>query len=647
MGVLTVGGNAGGAGTLLVQSGGSVSASGLINIGENAGSTGVGTVTGAGSQLTTPATLFVGTFGGPGGGSLTVANGGTVSSAFGAIGSLPGASSAVNVTGAGSAWMVSSSLMWLNGYTGQVTVANGGSVSVGANTYFQTGSSGSLTVDGGTLTTGGLLSESGATASVALSDPAGGPALVVGTDNSSNTYRGSVVDAASGPGSVAKVGTGTLTLTGHLSNTGGYTATGGTIDFSGAVVQPGSGSLTAAAGKTIKYDTGTRVFGGFLRGPGTHVVNGATLSGTTAFNSAVINVIGAGSFVNFTNGGAMTVSAGAGTPTTFSGFTNQASGSITVAAGSKVNAADFESYGTLTLAPNTAAARTAFVNAGPSPLVFGGGSRTFIGTPATASNPAASVDLNGQNAVVAGGLFVNNGVVYDNSNGSFSGPGRLVADFGAVIKGAGSYVNTPVTQNGGRFQAGNSPGRAAHGSLTLGPGGLTNDTFQINNAAGMGGPTPGATGLVSGWTQHDVVTQIGPISTPGTFAWTADALTKETVTLQTLLDPTPVGSDNFGPASNFYPGQSYAWPFVRWTGAYSGPSTDAALDAASVFDATGFQNPTNGGSFGWHLDQPGQTLYLTFTPVPEPGALALVGAAAAAWWAHRRQVRRRLERTPD
>ena len=65
-----------------------------------------------------------------------------------------------------------------------------------------------------------------------------------------------------------KVGTGTLTLTGHLTNTGGYTASGGTIEFSGALIQPGTGSLTAAAGATIQYGNGARVFGGFLTGQG-------------------------------------------------------------------------------------------------------------------------------------------------------------------------------------------------------------------------------------------------------------------------------------------------------------------------------------------------------------------------------------------
>lgn len=76
----------------------------------------------------------------------------------------------------------------------------------------------------------------------------------------------------------------------------------------------------------------------------------------------------------------------------------------------------------------------------------------------------------GRDAVVAGGVFVNNGFVSDSTAGS---PGRVVADFGALVKGAGYFQSTVVTRNDGRFQAGNSPGAASFGSFAFGPGGVT------------------------------------------------------------------------------------------------------------------------------------------------------------------------------
>ena len=180
----------------------------------------------------------------------------------------------------------------------------------------------------------------------------------------------------------------------------------------------------------------------------------------TTLNSAVISQTGAASFTNFTNGGTLTVAAGlvhAGDR--FNGFTNQGSGSITVGQNSQVNVADFQSYGTLTLNPGTfngtSGGVTQITNTGSSDLYFNGGSRTFISTPAQAANGNAGIDLHGYDAIVAGGLFVNNGYVYDSVS---AGSHRVVADFGAVVKGAGFYQPVPRTINGGTYSVGNSPG---------------------------------------------------------------------------------------------------------------------------------------------------------------------------------------------
>src|SRR4051812_8984755 len=103
--------------------------------------------------------------------------------------------------------------------------------------------------------------------------------LTIRSGNSSTTVAGLITHGTGFPLAVAKVGTGTLTLTGRAANTGGYTAAGGTLEFSGALVQSGPSGLTAAAGATLRYDNNAAVMGGFLRGPGTHVVTGgATLS---------------------------------------------------------------------------------------------------------------------------------------------------------------------------------------------------------------------------------------------------------------------------------------------------------------------------------------------------------------------------------
>jgi hypothetical protein len=139
-------------------------------------------------------------------------------------------------------------------------------------------------------------------------------------------------------------------------------------------------------------------------------------------------------FINFDNSARLTVApgvnaSGASSLINFNGFTNEGIGSVTIGAGAKVNVANFQSYGLMNLTPASSGGLTLLTNLGAAPLFFNGGSRTFVGTPATAtaSPPVTGVDLHGQNLVIAGGLFVNNGFVADSVSG-----GNIIVDFGAL-----------------------------------------------------------------------------------------------------------------------------------------------------------------------------------------------------------------------
>ena len=237
--------------------------------------------------------------------------------------------------------------------------------------------------------------------------------LTVGGNNASTTYAGRFLGAA--PGGLNKAGTGAWTLTGTNTFSGPFNiqagtvqvgsvgalsvnapitvSAGATLDLNGynyavtsanaltvqGTLRLGGAGLTVVSGATATYNGGF-ISNGFLRGPGTQTVTGgATLSGITTLNSTVISQAGAATFQNFSNGGTFNIAAGLAGPSAFDGFVNQGSGSITIGAGSQLNAADFQSYGLLTLLPSTQAAPTLLTNVGQSNLFLNGGSRTFVG----------------------------------------------------------------------------------------------------------------------------------------------------------------------------------------------------------------------------------------------------------------------------
>jgi T5SS/PEP-CTERM-associated repeat protein len=308
------------AGSLTAQNGGAVQTEVLILVsGELVrafvfaiGTSAAGSLTAQnGGAVQTDLTLVIGAASGSGG-TMLVQSGGSISSLYANIALHPGSTGAMTVAGPGSTWSNSGTEFSIGGGngsaggTGSLSVTNGEVVTT-AGTMETDSSYSSVTVNVGTLTVGSLVSIAGAAPTMQLFDPAADAALTVGADNLFKTFAGSIAAAAGGPGTVAKVGAGTLTLTGHLTNSGGFMVTGGAIDFNGAVIQPGPVTLTAAAGTTIQYGAGVRLIGGYLYGPGTRVVTGgAALTGVTAFNGAAINVTGAGSFVSFTNGGTLT-----------------------------------------------------------------------------------------------------------------------------------------------------------------------------------------------------------------------------------------------------------------------------------------------------------------------------------------------------
>jgi autotransporter-associated beta strand protein len=563
-------------------------------------------------------------------------------------------SGGITLTGAGTL-----ALSGANTFTGPVAIVSG---TLGVGTFNNSAVAGPLGQAGDApanlVLNGGTLNFTGATASSTRGFTLGtaGGTIAVASAAANLTIGGNVV----GAGGLTKAGFGTLTLTGTSGYAGSTTIAGGrlavaseaalgagpvnagpfgtlavtasttlakTYALTGGTVAAGSGATVTLGGATLS--------GGNLAGPGSFATTGAApaaLANMTILPSATLNLnASAGTFLNTTNGGAVNVAAGLATPVLLDGFYNQPGGTITLGVNSNLDVGNFQSIGSLILLPSANIADfTQFRNVGTVPLQFGGGSRTIIGSPATAGVGSAGIDLNGKNAVVSGGLLVNNGLVFDSSP---AGTATLVADYGARIKGAGIYQNAPLTVNGGVFQAGNSPGAASVGRMTVGPGFTNTFAFQINNATGVAGPSPDANNQVSGWSQFRVIRRTPTTSFPGDLTWTADAGNKAVIQMQTLANPTTVGDDTNGLMANFDPNQRYRWAFITYANTYTGPTDSATLTQATTFDTTNFVNATNGGTFSLELDTTEKSIFIVFNPVPEPGLVlglaALVGGVAA------------------
>jgi T5SS/PEP-CTERM-associated repeat protein len=97
-------------------------------LGLNSDSVGIATVTGGGSSWTIQQSLSVGTLGT---GMLTIANGGSASSRSAHIGDGSGSTGAVTVTGTEARWIVNSVLVIGGSGIGTLTIESGGRVSVG------------------------------------------------------------------------------------------------------------------------------------------------------------------------------------------------------------------------------------------------------------------------------------------------------------------------------------------------------------------------------------------------------------------------------------------------------------------------------------------------------------------------------------
>jgi autotransporter-associated beta strand protein len=354
------------------------------------------------------------------------------------------------------------------------TASNGGEIA-----FFQTSSGGSAQINlngaallGVALSSGGLSigSLAGTNGDVVFSTLSGGAttqSLTVGSLNTSTTFAGGIIEGGA-IGSLTKVGTGTLTLTGNNSYQGGTNLNAGTIAV-GSDAALGTGALTMADGTTLQAAANVSLSNAIgLNGTNTIDTNGnaLALSGIISGTGVTLDKIGTGTL-------------------TLSG-TNAYSGTTTLNAGT-IAVANNAALGTSTLSMATGTT----LQAGAAGLMLSN---------AIGLNGTNTIDTNG-NALALSGIISGTGVTLDKiGTGTLTLSGVNTYTGGTTISGGTVAVSADhnlgantggLTFNGGTLQFGASFDLANTRAITLNAGGGTFDTNGFNTTLSQAIAGPG------------------------------------------------------------------------------------------------------------------------------------------------------------
>ncbi|TAJ38655.1 MAG: autotransporter domain-containing protein [Reyranella sp.] len=455
-----------------------------------------------------------------------------------------------------------------NTYSGG-TVVNGGTLRLGAGGSLL--STGALTINGGIFDLDGHTQTVGA-----LSGTGGTLALGTGTLTANSASSTSLSAAITGSGAFVKQGTGTLTLLGANTYSGGTTVSAGalqgnTTSLQGAIVNnasvafnqssngtyagnmSGSGGLAKLGAGTViltgtnSYTGGTTVSGGVLQGHTT------SLQGAIVNNASVVfDQASAGTYAGNMSGSGGLTKIGAGV-LTVSG-SNSYTGGTTVSAGTfrlgsstalptmgalTVNGGIFDLNG-FNLTVGSLAGSGGTISLGGSNLIADDATNTTLSTTITGTggitkSGAGLLNLTGANTytgptTVSGGRLAINGSITSN----------VTVGAGGNLGGVGTITGT--VSNGGVMAPGNSIGTLnIVGSFTQNAG----STYQVEaNAAGQADRTnvtgaPG-TATINGGT-------VQALADPGVYAPS---------TTYTILNAT-------GGVTGTYAGVTSNYPFLQ------------------------------------------------------------------------------------
>lgn len=426
--------------------------------------------------------------------------------------------------------------------------------------------------------------------------------------NVSQTGSGAIVFTKSGQ-SVAQTGSALnatisnpieMALTSGTLNIG--TTSGNTLVLNGPIT--GTGDVNFAVGSA--GGAGTTVLGAQSTFSGNVTVNSSATTGVHRLG--IDNALPATAGVTFgATGGSIDLAGFDQTIASLAGGGAGAGGVVNSSADVSrltINGAGNGSYAGRIGAPGKAAIEVVKDGAGTQTLT---GSNAYTGATRVL---AGTLALSGAGAIPGSTLIdVRSGATFDVSG--LTTPFGLGS--GQTVSGVGT-VNGPVALATGTVAPGVTGAAGGIGTLTMGTTTLGNATLalQMTNASAGAG---------IGW---DLL-QTTSLTLPAD----GDVFT---IDLSSVL-----GNGSAGPAVGFDPAAAASWRFVGATGI-----SGSFLASRFAVNTSGFANSLGGGSFAVSDSGPdGAGLYLTFTPVPEPSTIALIGIGGVlAVWRLRSRRRR-------
>jgi fibronectin-binding autotransporter adhesin len=290
--------------------------------------------------------------------------------------------------------------------------------------------------------------------------------LAVGSNNLSTTVSGVISDGGTGGGvggSLTKVGTGTLILTGANTYTGDTTITAGSLQLgNGGGTGSIAGNVVDNSVLVVNRSDPTFIFAGVISGsgalnqvgPGTTTLTGVnTYTGATTISAGTLALSGAGSIANS------------------SGVVDNAifdiSGTTAGASIKNLSGAGIATLGSQTLTLTNASGTFAGAIGGTGGLIKQGAGLFIL---------SGTNTYTGATTVAGGDLRVNGSVA-----------SAVTVQSGATLSGIGSVGGLVTVQSGGTLSAGQSPGTITLGALNLNAG--STSVFELGSPGVVGGPT--------------------------------------------------------------------------------------------------------------------------------------------------------------